>query len=129
MKTIKTINGIKRIEDWDVNLVPIQLRPILQEHRATLIDKLLTGGMESYVHYKFNIKVKHPQTEAIKLKLTELRNAGIDVETYKPVFETVMNHSATILDNALFYAEIDKVIEQVLSQPPLFTGRRQLFFQ
>lgn len=130
MKTIKTVNGIKRIEDWDVNLIPVQLRSILHEHRKGLVDKLVTGGLDLYIDYKFSSKATFQQVERIKLKLTELANSGIDLELYQPIFDEVMENEFTKLDNARFYYEIDEIIKGVIVKSDLFReGGRQVFFK
>jgi hypothetical protein len=130
MKTIKTVNGIKRIDDWDVNLIPVQLRSILHDHRKALVDKLVTGGLDLYIDYKFSTKASFQQVERIKLKLTELANSGIDLEVYQPIFDEVMENEFTKLDNARFYYEIDEIIKAVILKSDLFReGGRQVFFK
>lgn len=128
MKTVKTANGLKKIEDWDINLVPVQLRTILQDHRKTLIEKLITGGLETYVDYKFNTRVNSKQVQQLKHALDQLASDGIDIDLYRPVFEAVMHSEFTALDNAVFYGEIDKIIHLNLFQPELFQEGRQVFF-
>lgn len=129
MKTVKTANGVKRIEDWNFYLVPIQLRTILQEHRATLIDKLISGGLEAYIDYKFCVKTLPDQAREIREKLEMLRNDGIDMALYGSIFDEVERSEFTNLGNGLFYIEIDKTIKQVLFQPQLFIETQQTFFQ
>ena len=129
MKVIKTANGFKRIEDWNVSLVSVQLRSILQEHRETLVDRLLTGDLESYIAYKFNTKVTHREILKIREKLYELKKSGIDLEIYRPIFEAVNKNEFTSLDNSIFYNEIDKEILMNLDSSPLFEDTRQFFFQ
>lgn len=128
MKTIKTANGMKKIEDWNANLVPIQLRTILQEHRATLVDKLMNGGLGAYIDYKFATRATSQQHDQIRVALSTLRNDGIDISTYGSIFAAVEKNEFTSLDNALFYAEIDATIKATLFQPRLFP-ETQLFFQ
>jgi hypothetical protein len=127
MKTIKTANGIKKINDDDVSMVSIQLRSILQEHRATLISKLITGGLATYVDYKFSAKVSQKQMQQLKDSLNELRNAPLDISAYRNVFLTVHDNDFTVLDNVAFYTEIDQVIQNSLLAPKLYdpTLRRQ----
>ena len=129
MKTVKTANGFKKIEDWNLDLVPIQLRTILQEHRATLIDKILTGGLETYIDYKFNTKVAVNKIQALKINLENLRNSGIDVTKYALVFDTVLKNEFTSLDNSIFYGEIDFNIRSNMLEPQLFPDGKQIFLQ
>lgn len=129
MKTIKTANGIKKIEDWNYDLVPLQLRSILQEHRLTLINRLIQGGVASYVDYKFNKKVQSQQLTKIIEDLESLKRSGIDIDTYEPIFQDVLNREYTALTNVLFYAEIDKTIQETLQQSNLFTDRNHFYFR
>lgn len=128
MKTIKTVNGIKKIEDWNVDLVPVQLRTILQEHRATLIDKLIAGGISTYIDYKFNTRVSPKRILTLKLNLENLRDSGIDINRYRPIFDAVSKNEFTNLDNSIFYTEIDLNIKGYVFEPQLFFKEgRQVF--
>ena len=129
MKTIKTANGIKKIEDWNVHLVPIQLRMILQEHRSALVDKLINGGLGAYIDYKFAIKAAPRLVEQIKDSLNVLKHEGVDVSAHASTFDMVFKNEFTALDNAPFYLEIDRVIKATLFQPRLFPETQQTFFQ
>jgi hypothetical protein len=128
MKTIKTATGIKKIQDTDEQFVSIQLRSILQDHRALLIDKMMKG-LESYIDYKFGRRTDPKTMDRLKHRLYELKKSGIDVETYKPIFQTVMKHEYTSIGNAMFYEEIDTLLKEDLAQPDLFNydGRRGVF--
>ncbi len=97
-----------------------------QEHRATLISKLITGGLATYADYKFSAKVSQKQMQQLKDNLNELRNAALDISAYRNVF-TVHDNDFTVLDNVAFYAEIDQVIKTALLAPKLYdpTLRRQ----
>ncbi len=128
MKTIKTANGIKKIEDWNAHLVPIQLRSILQEHRSILIDKLIQGGLQAYIDYTFSMKAAPKLMEQIKDALTTLKHDGIDSVTYAPMFDAVLHNDFTMLDNALFYSEINTIIKSTLFQPQLFPETQHVLF-
>jgi hypothetical protein len=125
MKTVKTVNGIKKIEDRDAALVPVQLKSILKEHRMTLVDKILSGGLEMYIDYKFNTRPATELLQEVRLKLDELRKDGIDTEVYSHVFETVLKNQSTILGNTIFYNEIDEAIKEALYHPRFFNEVRQ----
>jgi hypothetical protein len=129
MKTVKTANGVRRIEDWNRHLVPIQLRTILQEHRATLIDKLIVGGLEAYIDYKFCVKTIPDQGRDIRESLQQLKEEGIDMALYGSIFDEIERRECIHLANGLFYIEIDRAIRNILFQPKLFSGMQQTFFQ
>jgi len=65
----------------------------------------------------------------LKFRLNELKKSGIDMEMYKPIFQTVQRHEYTSIGNAMFYEEIDAILKEDLMQPDLFNydGRRGLF--
>jgi hypothetical protein len=129
MKMVKTANGIKKIEDWDPDLIPGQLKPILQQHRATLVSKLLSGGLITYIDYKFSSKVTPGQLEKIRNSLDILKSDGIDVILYGPVFQAVLQNDFTSVDNALFYAEIDNTIRTRLLRPHTFEKGQHFLYQ
>jgi hypothetical protein len=129
MKTVKTANGVREIDDRDWHLISLQLRTILQEHRTALVNKLIAGGLAPYIDYRFAIKVQPKQLEQIILALEVLRHEGIDVGTYGVIFETVLRSDFTALDNALFYMEIDKTINAILLQSQSFSEIQYTFFQ
>jgi len=128
MKTIKTVNGIKKIDDWNLDLVPLQLRQVLQDHRATLIDKLLGGGLAAYIDYKFNTKISAKTFDLLKQKLNDLKQSGVDVMLYQSIFDLVLKNEHTVLNNVLFYDEIDLVIKSNLFQNQMVNERSQLHF-
>jgi hypothetical protein len=129
MRTVKTVNGIKKIEDVNMDLVPLQLREIMQQHRATLIDKLLGSELDHYIEYKFNRKASPVQLKEIKENLHQLKNSGIDLQSYLPVFDNVLNNTNSTLDNRFFYEEIDLTIKSSLSEPKLFNDSLRISFQ
>lgn len=127
MKTVKTILGTKKIEDGDEHLVSLQLRSLLQDHRALLIDKMLKG-LENYMDYKFRFKPDLKMMDRIKHRLNELKKSGIDFQTYEPIFQTVAKHEYTSIGNAMFYEEIDGILKEELLQSDLYSdGRRGVF--
>ena len=129
MKTVKTANGFKKIEDGNLDLVPVQLRIILQEHRATLINKLCVD-LETYLDYKFNMKISLKKLDSLKLSLENLKNSGIDIIKYAMVFDTVLKNEFTFLDNSLFYNEIDSIIRSnIMIDQQLFMEGQQSFLQ
>ena len=129
MKTVKTANGVRKIEDADTSLVPLQLRSILQEHRTALINRMLNNGLESYIDYKFAMKADMKQLDQIKSNLDTLKNSGINSEVYASIFAKVLEQEFTALDNVVFYNEIDGTIKETLFQPRLFRERTQLYFR
>ena len=121
---------MKRIDETNVNLVSIQLRTILQDHRATLIAKIIAGGIETYVDYKFNTKVSPKKIETLKLNLENLKDSGIDLEHYKTIYDAIAKNDFISLDNSVFYSEIDLNLKGYVFDPKLFFREgRQVFLQ
>jgi hypothetical protein len=129
MKMVKTANGIKKIDDWNPDLIPGQLKPILQQHRATLVNKLIHGGLNTYIDYKFSVKATIGQLAKIRNSLDLLKGDGIDTTLYSPIIQAVVHNDFTTLDNALFYREIDATISARLLRPHTFEKGQHLFLQ
>jgi hypothetical protein len=120
MRTVKTFNGIRKIEDWDMNLVPLQVREILQEERKSLIERLFSDkGLEEYIQHRFNVKVAPQKALQIKSKLIELQHSGINLERYRSAFQTVLEKENSHIDSAIFFAEIDQHIQLCLREVQL----------
>lgn len=118
MKTIKTVLGIKRIEEKDYPLAVLQLREILDAHRSTLITRLISD-LPTYIDYKFNRKVDSKQLEAIKDKLSFLKNSSVDMDKYGFILQNVMAHEITYVATEPFYKEIDDNIGWYLNESQL----------
>jgi len=129
MKTIKTASGIKKIEDQDVNYVPLQLRVILQDHRTHLIDNVISGGLDRYIDYKFNKNVSPLQLSQLKTKLIDLKNSGINMHRYHSILETVLMYDYVQLSNTIFFEEIDQRLKDNLAQTEIFHFERRGVFQ
>jgi hypothetical protein len=127
MKTVKTVMGFRKIDPAG-GAVAAQLENLLQEHRATLIDKLVTGDLAGYIDYKLSLKATPYQVRDIATRLEEIKTTRIDRAHYRLIFEAVERNDFTSLDNRLFYNEIDSVITVKLVQPELFHEGRQVFF-
>jgi hypothetical protein len=120
MKTVKTSTGIKQIEDWDANLVPLQLREILQDHRKALIDRLLkVNRLPVYVKQKLGLKMNSRQYSKVRDGLRRLMNAGIDIDNYQPILAMVLKKEHSNLDTAIFYKEIDNCIQVAMQDDQL----------
>lgn len=118
MKTIRTVLGTKKIEDNDHHLALIQLREILDAHRSTLINRLITD-LPTYLDYKFNTKVNSKQLETIKEKLSFLKNSSVDMDKYGFILQNVMAHETTYVATGPFYKEIDDNISWYLNESQL----------
>jgi hypothetical protein len=119
MKLLKTANGLKTIDDWDVNYVPVKLRDILQDHLNTLVNNLLKGkGIETYVLWKFNLKPTKDQVCAIREQLLIMKHHPLNIDTYPSVLEEVLRNDNITIDNEVFFAEIEMIIKEQLMDEP-----------
>jgi hypothetical protein len=120
IKSIRTINGTKKIEVADENFTLIQIREILKDHRETLISRLISD-LATYVGYTFNTFVSKDQLEIIKVRLQELKSANVSVSKYKNLIEEIQQKDHVHLKSTIFYSEINETIKSELqpSQLPL----------
>mgnify|MGYP003406506850 FL=1 len=118
MRTVRTVLGIKKIEEKDHQVAVLQLREILDAHRGTLITRLISD-LPTYIDYKFNRKVDSKQLEAIKDKLSFLKNSSVDMDKYGFILQNVMDHETTYVATEPFYKEIDDNISWYLNESQL----------
>ena len=118
MKTVKTVLGVKKIEDKDYQVAVLQLREVLDAHRGTLISRLISD-LPAYIDYKFNRKVNSKQLEAIKEKLSFLKSSSVDMDKYGFILQHVMAHETTYVATEPFYKEIDDNIGWFLNESQL----------
>lgn len=118
MRTVRTVLGIKKIEEKDYQVAVLQLREILDAHRGTLITRLISD-LPTYIDYKFNRKVDSKQLEAIKDKLSFLKNSSVDMDKYGFILQNVMDHESTYVATEPFYKEIDDNISWYLNESQL----------
>ncbi|MBA4054018.1 MAG: hypothetical protein C0490_04835 [Marivirga sp.] len=118
MKTVRTVLGIKKIEDNDHQVTVLKLREILDAHRGTLITRLISD-LPSYIDYKFNTKVNSQQLEIIKEKLSFMKNSSVDMDKYGFILQDVLSHENTYVATGPFYKEIDDNIGWYLNESQL----------
>ncbi|MBL0742672.1 hypothetical protein [Chryseolinea lacunae] len=120
MKTVRTSMGVRKIEDWNANLIPLQLREILQEQRKALVERMLVeNGLQIYAHGQLGIKLTPEQNAKARNGLIQLMNAGIDINNYQTVLEMVLTSENSYIDSAYFYREIDHSIHMSLQESQL----------
>jgi hypothetical protein len=118
MKKIKIANGIKRIEDADVNAMLFRLRDILSEHRNILITRLASDP-GTYIDYKFSIKATARQLEVAKECLSTMKNSVLDLDRYNDIIDHCFNHDMTYIGTEPFMQEIDENLSSALNLPQL----------
>lgn len=118
IKTVKIATGIKRIEPGNDNLVSLQVRDMLKDHRETLIDRLLVD-LKTYISYQFANPVTREQLNRIVEKLFLLKASAIDISRYREIIEEVLNKEVTYVKSELFYQEINTTISEELNPSQL----------
>ncbi len=83
MKTVKSaLLGAKQLIDTNEEVLAIQLKEIIKEHRALIITRMI-GELPTYLDYKFNFKTDRDSLVKIKDSLLGLKNAGVDLKIYE----------------------------------------------
>jgi hypothetical protein len=117
MKLVKTANGLRTIDDWDMNYVPVKLRDILQDHLTTLVNNLLKGkGVETYTLCKFNLRLTKNQLCAIREQLLVLKYSPLDIDRYPSILEEVLRNDNVSINSEVFFAEIEAIIMKELME-------------
>lgn len=114
MRTVKTANGIKKIEECAAPVALLKIREILTDHRNTLINRLILD-IPAYIGYRFNAKPSKEQLQSITEKLYSLKHSPIDPDKYDSLIQTILSSNSTHLGGEIFYKEIDTLIHWELN--------------
>jgi len=120
MKTIRTTNGIKKINETDSALITVRVRNIIQDQRTFLIDNLLQGDLNSYIIYISELKLTPLQLKLVRSRLIDLKESTVNLSKYASVVKAVQINDYFQLDNVFIYTEIDTVISTCFDQHELF---------
>lgn len=118
MKTIRTISGIRKIEEAGDQITLFKVREILYDHRKKLIERILSD-VNAYIEYKFQLRVTGRRLNDLADKLKHLSNSTLDLERYEPIFEEFKHAQSMVLSNVIFYQEIDELIDAELNSSQL----------
>jgi hypothetical protein len=119
MKTIQSsLIGKKNIVANDPHVQLFQVREVLNQHRDTLISRVLTD-LPTYLDYKFKVKAGTYELVPIKETLLGATKTNVDLDKYKSVVKQVRKKATTRLTNDLFFSEIDELIRRQIGQPQL----------
>ncbi|MBI3219110.1 MAG: hypothetical protein HYZ44_06340 [Bacteroidetes bacterium] len=114
MKTIKSaLLGTKSLIDTNEEVLIVQLKDILKQHRELIINRLL-GDLITYLDYKFQTKPDKQMMDAIKDKLIALKKSNVSMEYYQSIEKQVMNRAVIHLTNEPFYVEINACVAEVV---------------
>ncbi|HTE34613.1 MAG TPA: hypothetical protein VK666_29745 [Chryseolinea sp.] len=118
MKSVRTVLGVKKIEEKDHHMALLQLRELLDAHRNMLINRLI-ADLPAYLDYKFNSRVNQKQLESLKDKLSFMKNSSVDMDKYDFIFQHMMANDSTYVSSEPFYREIDENISWYLNEAQL----------
>lgn len=115
MKTIKSaLLGAKTIIDHNPDAMLFQLKEIIKEHRALIINRMI-GELAVYLDYKFHVKPDKDTLLKIKEQLMQLKNSGVDLKRYDNIVQQLTNRAQVHLTNEPFYQEIDEDLKDFVS--------------
>jgi hypothetical protein len=110
MKTVKSaLLGSKSLIDTNAEVLMLQLKEIIKEHRALIITRMLSE-LPTYLDYKFHFKTDKDTLMKIKESLLSLKNHGVELKFYDNVVQQLMNRAQVHLTNEPFYNEIDAML-------------------
>ncbi len=118
MKTIRTVLGVRKIEDRDHHLALLELRDLLDAHRNALITRLL-ADLPTYLDYKFRARVNQRDLGILKEKIAFMRNTSVDMDKYDFIFQHMLANDITYVPAEPFYKEIDDSIGGYLNSTQL----------
>lgn len=122
MKTVKSaLLGNKQLIDTNADVLLIQLKEIIKEHRALVITRLI-GDLPTYLDYKFEMKVNKEMLMKIKEELLELKNGSVDLKSYDNVVQQLLNRAVVHLTNEPFYKEIDDCLSVYVAEKEIKFG-------
>lgn len=118
MKTIKTPQGVRKLDELDNQVFMFQLRELLTDYRASLIGRLIEN-LTTYVDYKFHVKPSTKQLPELKVKLYSLKISHVDLAKYDAMVKYIMANETSHLFSEPFYREIDDYISWYLRESQL----------
>jgi hypothetical protein len=113
MKIVKTVDGIKKIEDCSDSVALIRIKEILNDHRNALINRLILD-LSTYIDYKFKVKSSKEQIQSITERLYAMKRYNLDLDRYDSIVQDILANENTYLNSEPFYKEIDKMISWIL---------------
>jgi hypothetical protein len=114
MKTVKSaLLGSKNLIDTNQEVLLVQLREIIKEHRALIINRLV-GELPIYLDFKFQYKPDKNSALRIKEELMSLKNSVVVLQHYENVVSQLMNRPVVHLTNEPFYQEIDQLLASIV---------------
>jgi len=116
MKTVKSaLLGSKQLIDTNADVLLIQLKEIIKEHRALVVTRLI-GDLPTYLHYKFEMKANKDLLMKIKEELLLLKDNRVGLKVYDNIVQQLLNRAVVHLTNEPFYKEIDECLTAYVAE-------------
>jgi len=116
MKTVKSaLLGNKQLIDTNADVLMIQLKDIIKEHRALVIARLITD-LPTYLQYKFDLKTNSELRAKIQGELLSLKDGSVDLKVYDNIVQQLLDRSVVHLTNEPFYKEIDECMSEYVAE-------------
>jgi len=116
MKTVKSaLLGSKQLIDTNADVLMIQLKEIIKEYRALVINRLISD-VSTYLHYKFEVKANKDLQMKVKEELLSLRDGSVDLKAYDNIVQQLLNRAVVHLTNEPFYKEIDECLSEYVAE-------------
>jgi len=116
MKTIKSaLLGNKQLIDTNADVLMIQLKDIIKEHRALVIARLITD-LPTYLQYKFELKTNNEQRAKIQSELLSLKDGNVDLKVYDNIVQQLLDRPVVHLTNQPFFKEIDECMSEYVAE-------------
>jgi hypothetical protein len=123
MKTIESsLVGRKSIMATDPSVQLFQVREVLNQHRDSLINRLLSD-LPTYVDYKFKSRPSMHELDSIKEKLLGVTRTNVDLDKFESIVKQVRKKGTARLTNEVFFSEIDDIIRGQVQEPGLMLFR------
>jgi hypothetical protein len=119
MKTVKSaLLGGKQLIDTNNDVLIVQLREIIKEHRSLVITRLM-NDLPTYLRFRFETKANKDTIIKIKEQLLELKDGGVDLKVYDNIVQQLLNRAVVHLTNEPFYKEIDELLSNIVATKEL----------
>jgi hypothetical protein len=119
MKTVKSaLLGNKQLIDTNADVLVLQLKEIIKDHRSLIITRLLSD-LPNYLDYKFEVRANTQLVMKLKEQLLYLKNGGVDLKSYDNIVQQLMNRAVVHLTNEPFYKEIDECLKEHVGEREL----------
>lgn len=116
MKTVKSaLLGNKHLVDTNPDVLLVQLKEIIKEHRALVITRLV-HDLPTYLDYKFELRANRDLQMKIKDELVILKNGAVDLKAYDTIVQQLMSRAVVHLTNEPFYREIDACLSAYVAE-------------